>query len=126
MFFDKRLQTCLRISIHGSKRFRGNEIRVEVFAGDKCSIDIVDPREPSGHAGTKVHTGLAEHCNEAARHVLAAMIAHAFNDSSCAGVSYSETLACPARSKEFARRGSVQRDVSKDYMPSAVLRSQAA
>src|SRR6185295_5171695 len=73
-----------------------------------------DVGDAAGHARRKIPSGPAEDDDAAAGHVLAAMIADAFDDGQRAAVSHGEPLAGHAPEIRFAARRAVQGDVPDD------------
>src|SRR6185437_5117411 len=65
----------------------------------------------SAHAGGEVAAGRPEHYDESVGHVLAAVVAHAFNNRSGAGIANREALAADAVEEGFATGRAVERDV---------------
>ena len=59
----------------------------------KLFLGIPDVGASAGHAGAEVSPGPAEHDDQAAGHVFAAMVAHAFDDRRRAAVADREALA---------------------------------
>ncbi len=83
---------------------------------EEVSIFVVDPGQTAGHARAEVDAGGAEDDGQAARHVFAAVIAHAFDDGKSAGVAHREALACATGGKEPAAGCAVERDVAEQSM----------
>ena len=67
---------------------------------------------PPGHAGGEIAAGAAKHHDHTARHVLAAVIAGAFDDGARAAVTYGKPLPRHAIEIGFPLRGAVQRRVA--------------
>src|SRR5919202_1743803 len=63
---------------------------------------------PAGHARAEVAAGPAEHHDQPAGHVLAAVVAHALDDSGRATVAHREALARLSRGPEPSARGAVE------------------
>ncbi len=78
--------------------------------------------DAAAHAGGEVAAGGAEHHHAAAGHVLAAVVAHAFDHRMGAAVSHAEPLGGAAAEERFAARGAVQAHVADDDV---VLRFEA-
>src|SRR2546430_10212216 len=97
MLLDQTTQTFLYFGVQRDKGLRIDELRMILALGDEAAVDVVDPRDAARHSGSEVHPGVAEYDNRAARHVLAAVIANAFNHRCSARVAYSEALACASR-----------------------------
>ena len=70
--------------------------------------------DAAAHAGGEVPAGAAEHDDAAAGHVLAAVIADAFDDRERAAVADGEPLAGEAADVRLAAGRAVQRDVADD------------
>src|SRR6185312_15045450 len=66
------------------------------------------------HAGREVAAGLAEHDDDAAGHVFAAMVARALDDGDGAGVADGETLAGNAPEVALAVDGAIHHGVADD------------
>src|SRR6185312_9214690 len=81
---------------------------------NEAAVLVENPGEAAGHACSEVEAGCAENYGEATGHVLAAVVAHALDNSQCAGVADGEALARAACCKERAACGSVERDVAED------------
>ena len=64
--------------------------------------------------GGEIAAGAAEHDDAAAGHVLAAVIADAFDDRLRAAVAHGEPLAGDAAHERLAARRAVERDVADD------------
>src|ERR1700757_5146212 len=79
--------------------------------------------DPPRHARRKVAPGLAEHHDDAAGHVFAAVVARALDDGDRAGVAHRKALAGDAAEVAFARDRAVQHGVADD---DALLRHDAA
>ncbi len=69
---------------------------------------------PPRHAGREVAAGLAEHDDDAAGHIFAAMVAGALDNDGGAGVAHGEALAGDAAEIAFAANGAVQHGVADD------------
>ena len=83
---------------------------------------VVDVGDAAAHAGGEVAAGGAEDDDEAVGHVLAAVIADAFNDRGGAGVADGEALAGDAVEEDFAAGGAVEDHVADQ---DAFLRQEA-
>jgi hypothetical protein len=60
---------------------------------DEAAILVKHPCDATGHTGTEVLAGTAQHQHGATGHVLAAMIAHTFDDGDGARVADGEAFA---------------------------------
>ncbi len=67
-----------------------------------------------GHPRCEVAPGPTEHDDDAARHVLAAMVAGPFDDRSDAAVAHREPFTCHAVEIGFALRPAIERSVSDE------------
>src|SRR5262249_13603565 len=68
----------------------------------------------AGHAGAEVHAAAAEHDDDAAGHVFAAVVADALDDGERAGVAHAEAFAGAAGRVEFAAGRAVQARIADD------------
>src|SRR5579864_2402364 len=68
--------------------------------------------DTAAHARSKISSASAQHHDETVGHVLAAVIAHAFDHGSRARVPHRKTLACHAIEKCFAAGGAIERNVA--------------
>src|SRR5207244_2239735 len=73
------------------ERFEIHELGIAAWSERR--LRIVDVRDTAAHAGCEIASGLAEHDDTAAGHVLAAMIADAFDDGDGSAVADRETFA---------------------------------
>ena len=90
--------TCRSTSARNSSRvdfarYRLEQDRLAVDLVRELAVGVVDERDAIGHAGAEVGAGRAEHHDRAAGHVLAAMVADAFDNSGSAAVADAEALA---------------------------------
>lgn len=77
-------------------------------------VRVVHERDATGHARTEVAAGLAEDDDLATRHVLAAVVADAFDDGRGSGVADREALTRDATDEDLTRGGTEQDDVAGD------------
>mmetsp|Transcript_52028 Transcript_52028/g.113312 ORF Transcript_52028/g.113312 Transcript_52028/m.113312 type:complete len:464 (+) Transcript_52028:625-2016(+) len=84
--------------------------------GDVVSLLLLlkQVSEAAGHAGAGVPADLAEDDDDAARHVLAAVVAGTLDDGLRVGVAHGEALARAAAREELAARGAVEAGVADD------------
>ena len=75
----------------------------DVAAALELAVLVEHERDAAAHAGGEVAAGRAEHDDDAARHVLAAVIADAFDDRGRAAVAHGEALAGDAGEERLAR-----------------------
>ena len=75
------------------------------------AVFVEDERDAARHARREVPSGPPEHDDHAARHVLAAVIAGAFDDGPHAAVAHRKPLTGHAVEIGLARGGAVQRRV---------------
>ena len=80
----------------------------------KVAVLIEDVRQSAAHAGGEVAPGLAQHDDGAARHVLAAVVADAFDDRGGAAVADREALTRHPAHEDLAAGRTVERDVTDD------------
>ena len=85
-----------------------------VVAVDEVALFVEHVREPARHAGTEVDAGVAEHDDNAAGHVFAAVVAAAFDDRVGAGVAHCEAFAGHTGCVQCAAGGAVQAGVADD------------
>ena len=92
---------------------RSTEARLQLFSwkSPRSSIDVGDA---AAHAGGEVAAAAAQHHDHAAGHVLAAVIAHAFDHGGGAGVAHREALAGHAAEVRLAAGGAVEHHVADD------------
>src|SRR5690606_1569492 len=77
----------------------------------------------AGHARAEVVPGLAQHANETAGHVFAAVVARAFHHGMGTGVAHRETLTRGTGGEQLAAGGAVQAGIADD---GRVLRAEGA
>ncbi len=78
------------------------------------SVGVVHERDAARHPGREVAAGRPEHDDAAAGHVLAAVVADAFDDRGRARVAHAEALAHHAAEVGLTTGGAVERDVAGD------------
>src|SRR6185437_820885 len=93
--------------------------------GNEAAIFIEHPSNAAGHASAEVLAGTAQHEHRTAGHVLAAMVADAFDDRGCAGVSNGEALAGASGSKQATGSRAVKSDIAEQDMMRALARGIA-
>ena len=81
-------------------------------AKSPCFVEHIG--DAARHAGREVAAGLADHHDDAAGHVFAAMVADAFDDGDGAGVAHRETLAGDAAEIALALGRAVEHGVADD------------
>eukprot|EP00982_Pelagococcus_subviridis_P002394 18522-Pelagococcus_subviridis.AAC.9 len=101
--------------------------RVEVNLGPVAvrrerPLRVVHVRDAAGHPRREVPPGGAEDAHDAARHVLAAVVADALDDGVRARVADAETLRGDAAEERLPRGRAVQRDVPDDDRAARVER----
>ena len=84
-------------------------------AGERAVL-VEDVRDAAAHAGGEVAAGRAEHDDDAAGHVLAAVVADALDDGRRAGVAHGEALAGEAAEERPARGRAVEDRVADDHV----------
>ncbi len=77
-------------------------------------VRIIDVSNAARHAGRKVASGFAQDNDHAARHVLATMIADAFDHCDRAGIAHGKALACDALEIGLAGDGPIKHRVADD------------
>src|SRR5262249_29606849 len=77
-------------------------------------VGIEHVSDAAAHAGSEVATRGAEDHNSAARHVLAAMVADAFDYGVGPAVADSETFGGPPAEEGFAASRTIKRDIADD------------
>ena len=95
-----------------AETFQADHGRVDL-AGE-VALFVVNESETARHTGAEVGAGAAEDGDEAARHVFATVVTHAFDDSGRAGVTNTEAFACAACGEEIAAGGTIQTGVTDD------------
>src|SRR5690606_189294 len=68
----------------------------------------------TGHARTKIDTGLTKHCHHTARHVFAAVISGALYNHISAGLTHTTALTGSTCSKQFTARSAVEAGITHD------------
>ena len=84
-----------------------------VAVADKSQV-IENKSHATAHACGKVLAGGTQHDNDTAGHVLAAMVAHAFDNGTCPGIAHSKTLPCPAVNINLSGGSAIERNVADD------------
>ena len=87
---------------------------VEVAERVEQLMLVEDVGDAAAHSGGEVSAGASDDDHRAAGHVLAGMIADAFDDGHGAAVADGESLADQAVDKHFAGRGAVKERVAGD------------
>ena len=94
---------------------RGLELHaLVVHAGVERAVLVKDIGHAARHAGGKVLPDLAQDECQAARHVLAAMVAAALDHHGGTGVAHGKTLTCKTVNEAAAARGTKERNVAHD------------
>src|SRR3981189_1380754 len=81
-----------------------------LFREVKTLVEYVG--QAAAHARGKITAARPEHDDQAFRHVLAAMIAHALHHRRGSGIAYGEALTGHAVEKSFSAGSAVQHDVA--------------
>ena len=89
---------------------------VDVAVERERAVGIEHVGDAAAHAGGEVAAGPPEHDHAPAGHVLAAVIADAFDHRLRAAVADREPLAGNAAHERLAARRAVQRDVADDHV----------
>ena len=87
---------------------------LKIAALRKVSFFVDDVCNTAAHPGGKISSRAAEDHDPTSGHVLAAVIAHAFNHSDRAAISHREPLAGDTSDKRFTGRRAIERDVADD------------
>ena len=85
-----------------------------VHTGIERAVLVKDISHATSHTGGEVLSDLAQDERQTARHVLAAMVAAAFDHHRGTGVAHGETLAGKAVNKAATARGAKERNVAHD------------
>ena len=81
-----------------AKNFDANEVEMEFLFLHEFASRIPDEREAASHAGAEIRSGRSKHDHRASGHVLAGVIAHAFDNCCCSGVANGEAFSgAPSR-----------------------------
>src|SRR5919202_4320238 len=86
--------------------------QLAVDATGELVLGVPHVGPPAGHARAEVAAGPAEHDDQPAGHVLAAMVAYAFDDGGRPTVANREALARLACGPEPAARGAIEDGVA--------------
>ena len=114
MQLDQAEDALLCRGIQAGPGLRGEEVSVVTLPRQEQAIFVEDPGFAPGHAGAEVVAGRTEDGNQAASHVLATVVAHAFDHGEGTGVANGEALACASGGKERAAGRAVKGDVAED------------
>src|SRR5690606_19047945 len=95
---------------------RPEPYRAEIAARLEIAARIPDVRDAARHAGREVAAGGAEDHRAPARHVLAAVVADAFDDRARAAVTHAEALGRAAAEERASAGRAVQRDVADQHV----------
>src|SRR3954454_25077008 len=87
---------------------------LEIALALKRGFGVVDVRDAAGHARGEVAADWAEHADDAAGHIFAAMVAGALDYCDRAGVAYCKAFAGHALEIGLARDGPVKHGVADD------------
>ena len=85
-----------------------------IAPGIEAALRIPDIGDPPGHAGGEIPPGRTQNHRAPAGHVLAAMIAHAFDDRLGAAVANAETLGRTSPEEGPSAGGAIEGDVADD------------
>ena len=85
-----------------------------VEADVEIAVRVIDIGDAAAHAGGEVAPGAADDGHDAAGHILAAVVAHAFHDGAGAAVADGEALAGASADEYVAAGGAVQGHVADD------------
>ena len=89
-----------------------DHLRVHVRTERAVLVEYVS--DTARHTGAEVAPRRTEHDHAAARHVLAAMVTHAFDDGICTAVAHAEAFARHAADVGLATGGAVKRHIADD------------
>ena len=107
------IASCSEVDLVGlDQRFQVDHLAVA--AARELAVGVEHVGDAAAHAGREVAPGPAEHDDAAAGHVLAAVIADAFDDHRGAAVAHAEPLAGHAADERLAAGRAVERDVADD------------
>ena len=106
------MRQLLHRFIVGRQRFQLDHR--EVAALLEIALLIEDIRNAAAHAGCEISSNGAEHDDDAARHVFAAMVAGAFDDGDGAGIAHGKSLAGDAAEITLAGNRAVEHGVADD------------
>ena len=98
----------------GSHRHRIQQDHRAIAEVLEDAFRIVDIGNATRHAGCEIAPSLAQHHDNPAGHVLAAMVADAFNDGDGARIAHRKPLACNALEIGFASDRAVEHGVADD------------
>src|SRR6185437_5837673 len=123
--YPSRLRTAGQLNVALNQRadllnVSGLHQRLQVHArkitaaGAEVTLVVIDIGDAAAHAGSKVASCGAKDHNESLGHVLASVIAHAFNNSRSAGVADCESLAGDAVEEDLARRCAIEDDIANE------------
>src|SRR5205807_5093527 len=87
-----------------------------VAAARERALLVEHVGHPPAHAGGEVAPGGPEHDHPSARHVLAAVVAHALHDGPGAGVAHGEALAGQSAEERAPGGGAVEHRVAHDHV----------
>ena len=90
--------------------------QLQVAATFEPSVHVVHVGDPAAHPGGEVPARAAEHHDPAPGHVLATVIADAFDNRARAGVAHREALAGETPEERPARGRAVQHGVADDHV----------
>ena len=107
VFFQHAAQPGLFPALEARER---DEFTVENLVG----FGAQNISETTGHPGTEIPTERAENQNDAAGHVLAAVLADSLDDCERAAVANGEAFSGAARDEELAGCSAVQHGVSRE------------
>ena len=100
-------------------RFQADHVLVDPLI--EVPIFVQHVGDAAAHTGSEVLARLAQHHHSAAGHVLAAVVAHAFDDSGSAGITDAEPLAGYTADKGLAAGSAVEGNVADDDVLAAVV-----
>src|SRR4051812_17513096 len=111
MTFDERAQGGYVIVL-------GQRIKIDAgaiaFSVSEIAGFVEDISDAATHPGGEIASAFAEYDRDTARHVFASVIAHAFNDSSGAGIANGKAFAGESVEEGFAGGGTVEGNVADD------------
>jgi len=86
----------------------------EVAAGVEEAVLVIHIGDAAAHARREIQPGPSQHGHAPAGHILAPVVADAFDDRARPAVADGEALARAARDKRLAARRAVEEDIARD------------
>src|ERR1700761_4149691 len=92
----------LGFGIERAVTFSNQVVGMETGFTEEAIVLVKDPRQTTGHASAKVDARVAKDSDQPASHVLAAVVANAFNHSNSPGVAHGKAFPRSSGSIESA------------------------